>query len=286
MRITEGQLRRIIRETILNEVPLGGDSPFTPIERPSAKVPVAVDQQDDDDIEDPPAYSVGYSAASKNRPEAIKLFEKIPDNWDIIPVENVDNLAAFVRSKEFTQEIASRNYPKGTKILVVGSQPSEGDFTEAEWVVRHDIVGHAIYQHSISLGVASEDKLKNIKNDIIQNTDDEESKDIAAGLVSWKMPRDQNVRPDYAVWLSLPAELQLSETYQDILPDIYAAIFFGELTAVNITAATLHYLKTKFPSIAEEKRPRIAQNFAINLIKAVKDWKDSIRPGINIIRLW
>jgi hypothetical protein len=286
MRITEGQLRRIIRETILNEVPLGGDSPFTPIERPSAKAPVAVDQQDDDDIEDPPIYSVGYSNASENRPEAIRLFEKIPDNWDIIPVENVDNLAAFVRSLKFKQAIEDRNYPPGTKILVIGSQPSEGDFTEAEWVVRHDIVGHAIYQHSISLGVASEDKLKNIKNDIIQNTDDEESKDIAAGLVSWKMPRDQNVRPDYAVWLSLPAELQLSETYQDILPDIYAAIFFGELTAVNITAATLHYLKARFPSIAEEKRPRIAQNFAINLIKSVKDWKDSIRPGINIIRLW
>jgi hypothetical protein len=94
MRITEGQLRRIIRETILNEVPLGGDSPFTPIERPSAKAPVAVDQQDDDDIEDPPAYSVGYSTASKNRPEAIKLFEKIPgiaQNFAINLIEAVKN---------------------------------------------------------------------------------------------------------------------------------------------------------------------------------------------------
>lgn len=155
-------------------------------------------------------------------------------------------------------------------------------------MVRHDIVGHAIYKHSIASkkGTSAEDKLKEIRNDIIQNTDDEESKDIAAGLVSWQLPRNQNIRPDYVVWLSLPAELQLSETYQDILPDIYAAIFFGELTAMDITSATLHYLKTIFPSIADEKRPRIAQNFAINLIEAVEDWKASIKPGINIIRLW
>lgn len=286
MRITESRLRQIIRETILNEVPLGGNSPFTPIEMHRAQLPAAIVEPED--IEDPSIHSVGYSNASENRPEAIRLFEKIPDNWDIIPVENVDNLAAFVRSLKFKQEIASRGYDKGTKILVIGSQPSEGDFTEAEWVVRHDIIGHAIYKHSIASekGTRAEDKLKEIRNDIIQNTGDEESKTIAAGLVSWQWPEDQNTRPDYAVWLSLPGELQLSETYQDILPDIYAAIFFGELTAMDITAATLHYLKTRFPSIAEEKRPRIAQNFAISLIETVEDWKASIRPGINIIKLW
>lgn len=58
-------------------------------------------------------------------------------------------------------------------------------------MVRHDIVGHAIYQHSIythsidsEKGTSAEDKLKEIRNDIIQNTDDKESKDISAGLVS------------------------------------------------------------------------------------------------------
>lgn len=80
--------------------------------------------------------------------------------------------------------------------------------------------------------------------------------------------------------------MQLGESYQDILPDVYAAIFFGELTVLDIAAATLRYLAAKFPSIAEEKRPDIAQNFAINLIRAVEDWKASIRPGINIISLW
>jgi len=288
MRITEGQLRRIIRETILNEVPLGGNSPFTPIERPSTKAPVAVDQQDDDDIEDiedPPIYSVGYSNASENRPEAIKLFEKIPDNWDIIPVENVDNLAAFVRSKEFTQEIASRNYPKGTKILVIGSQPAEDDFTESEWVIRHDIIGHTIYKHSISSGVrASEDKLKDITNDILKNTSDEASKTKAANLISWIWPEDPATRPDHAVWRSLPEELQLGESYQDILPDIYAAIFFGELSIKHATAATLRYLLENFSDI--KNSTQIAQDFAISLSAAVENWKTSIRPGINIISLW
>ena len=80
--------------------------------------------------------------------------------------------------------------------------------------------------------------------------------------------------------------MKLGESYQDILPDVYAAIFFGELTASDIAAATLRYLAAKFPSIAKEKRPRIAKNFAINLIKAVDDWKASIKPGINIIKLW
>ena len=278
-------MRRIIRETILNEVPLGGDSPFTPIERPSAKAPVAVDQQDDDDIEDPPIYSVGYSAASENRPEAIKLFEKVPDNWDIIPVENVDNLAAFVRSKEFVQEIARRNYPKGTKILVIGSQPTEADFTESEWVVRHDIIGHAIYKHSISSGVrSSEDKLKNIRNDILKNTADEESKAKAENLVSWNWTKDTTARPDHFVWSGLPKELQLGESYNDILPDIYAAIFFGELSIKHSTASTLRYLTANFPDI--KNSTQIAQDFAISLAATVEDWKASIRPGINIIRLW
>ena len=281
--MAESRLRQFIRTTILNEVPLGGNSPFTSIEMhraPSTAAAIAPE-----DIEDPPIHSVGYGNASENRPEAIRLFEKIPDNWDIIPVENVDNLAAFVRSSEFEQEIASRGYDEGTKILVIGSQPSEGDFTEAEWVVRHDIIGHAIYKHSIASETREEDKLKEIRNDIIKNAD-EESKDIAAGLVSWIWPEDPTIRPDYAVWLSLPKELKLGESYQDILPDVYAAIFFGELTASDIAAATLRYLAAKFPSIAEEKRPDMAQNFAINLIEAVKDWKASIKAGINIISLW
>ena len=283
--MAESRLRQFIRTTILNEVPLGGNSPFTPIAMHRAPPTAAAIAPED--IEDPSIHSVGYSNASENRPEAIRLFEKIPDNWDIIPVENVDNLAAFVRSSEFKQEIASRGYDEGTKILVIGSQPSEGDFTEPEWVVRHDIVGHAIYKHSIASeeGTSAEDKLKEIRNDIIKNAD-EKSKDIAAGLVSWIWPEDPTIRPDYAVWLSLPKELKLGESYQDILPDVYAAIFFGELTASDIAAATLRYLAAKFPSIAKEKRPRIAKNFAINLIEAVDDWKASIKPGINIIRLW
>jgi len=288
MRITEGQLRRIIRETILNEVPLGGNSPFTPIERPSVRARVAAGQPGTGDTEDQPIPSVGYSTASKNRPEAIKLFEKIPDNWDIIPVDNVDNLTAFVRSKEFTQEIASRNYPKETKILVIRSQPTEEDFTEAEWVVRHDIIGHAIYKHSISSGVrASEDKLKDIKNDILKNTSDEASKTKAENLISWIWPKDLTIRPDHAVWRSLPEELQLGESYQDILPDVYAAIFFGELSIKHATEATLRYLAVNFPDIEDIKiRAGIAQDFAISLAAAVEHWKASIRPGVNIIDLW
>lgn len=78
MRMAESRLRQFIRTTILNEVPLGGNSPFTPIEMhraPSTAAAIAPE-----DIEDPSIHSVGYSNASENRPEAIKLFEKIPDN--------------------------------------------------------------------------------------------------------------------------------------------------------------------------------------------------------------
>jgi hypothetical protein len=71
------------------------------------------------------------------------------------------------------------------------------------------------------------------------------------------------------------------------LPDVYAAIFFGELSIKHATEATLRYLAVNFPDIEDIKiRAGIAQDFAISLAADVEHWKASIRPGVNIIDLW
>lgn len=274
MKITEEQLRRIIREELIREAPLGGGEsslPLTPYrqheEDPSA---------DFDSGES--FHSVGYADVDKNRPETVNLFSETPDNWDIIPVDDVTNIYALVNSEPFRAEIRRREYPLGTKILVVGTPPFPGDYTETKWAFRHDIIGHTIDRAAFSgdLGELYRNSNK-YYSDLRRYTEKS---------VSLEDDQRQPVNsPEFSIWKSLPEESQLGST-GDIFPDIYASIFFGEITEEDIEGIIRRFLRVRFEDMPREGVNEIASKYADDLVSKVELWKKSIKPGINIIRLW
>lgn len=270
MHITEGQLRRIIREELINEVPFAGDAPLTPF--PQHRKQPRPDNS--------PTYSVGYKDADKNRPEAIKLFSGTSDNWDIIPVENVRNLEELVEDEDFKAEIISRHYPPGTKILIVATKPYEGDYTETKWAIRHDIIGHTIDK------AVSEDKfgtayrVEGYREDLKTYADPEE-----ISYFTDNHAYDEKKSAEYAIWRAMPEENQLGGD-GDVLADIYAAIFFGDIAARDVTVPVRRYLTKYFPSIRPEHANEIAIRYGEDLMSKVEAWKDSMKPGVNIINLW
>ena len=274
MKITEAQLRRIIREELIREAPLGGGErslPLTPY-RQHEENPIP-------DFDPDVIYqSVGYTDADKNRPEAVELFSEIPENWDIIPIDDIENVKALVNSVPFRAEIERRKYPPGTKILVVGTPPFGGDYTETKWAIRHDIIGHTIDRAAFSgeLGEIYRNSNK-YYSDLRRYTEKS---------VSLEDDQRQPVNsPEFSIWKSLPEESQLGST-GDIFPDIYASIFFGEITEEDIEGIIRRFLRVRFDDMPREGVNEIASKYADDLVSKVELWKKSIKPGINIIRLW
>lgn len=270
MRKAEIVLRKIIREELINEVPAAGSAPLTPF--PQHWTQPKPDGE--------PLYSVGYRDADKNRPDFIKRFSRTPDNWDIIPVENVRDLDRLVEDEDFQAEIISRHYPPGTKILVVGTRPYESDYTETKWAIQHDIIGHTIDKWLTSGYFRTHYGDGEYRNDIIKHASEEESSEFFA-----RYSFDEEKSPEYAIWRSLPSENQLGGE-ADIISDIYAAIFFDDIMLADIVSVVRRYLTSQFPSIPQEKVSEMAMKHGEELVARVVQWKKSIHPGINIVYLW
>ena len=101
--------------------------------------------------------TIGYKATRK--PEYVKLakeiFSKTKERWIIIPLwDSWRPAEEIIKSSNFKKWLKSKNYPKNSKILVVGSiDPSGNLFETPDWVI-HDVIGHTILEkfYSSNLG--------------------------------------------------------------------------------------------------------------------------------------
>jgi hypothetical protein len=95
--------------------------------------------------EDPRMPSVGYGLAKKTPSfveDISQLMSKTKDSWVIITVANLEKIKEEVQTEKFKSWLASRKYPKNSKVIVVGSESYENDLTSPDWIL-HDIIGHS-----------------------------------------------------------------------------------------------------------------------------------------------
>ncbi len=257
-------LLKLIRGMI-HESPIVGDKPFTPVEREDERHPVK-------------GHSVGYKSASLHRPAAQEYFKQTKDNWDIIPVSDVDDIHNYVNSQEFLEEIERRNYPSGTKILVISSMPMKGDLDTPEWVVKHDIIGHTIAEFPFR-GEFTEVDVANVISSYIRDREGSE-----AGTRAWYA----GTRPPHitdGIHKMLPSDLRRGGP-DDVVSDIYAGIFFGEIDQGWLTTVVYDFLKQKFSNVDIKLIKDLSTRHVASLFGSVSAWKSSMKPGINVIELW
>lgn len=148
MRITESQLRRIIREALLSEVPLGDiiphDIPPSERRRDSGK---GMPWRDRPSIAHPASRSQDEKHAGGGYLEIAKdLMLTARDNWVIItPDDYTDNRS---KGKDFIEWLDSKRkqYPPDTIFAFVGQGSYPDDARTPEWNIVHDLFGHTLEQ--------------------------------------------------------------------------------------------------------------------------------------------
>ena len=195
MRITEGQLRRIIREELLNEAP-----PL--IDMPSFENPYSQDRT---------SPSIGHPRTRSRRSKyrrggyeeiARELMRDTEDDWVIITLSDFRYAEDVIKTDAFKAWLKERSYPPGTRVLVVAGTPVRGDFRTPVWQIAHDTFGHAI------------------EHDWNRFTRDQRVSSSAVTKVT------------NALHGALPKGLQLgrpgAQGNADIIPDILGAILLGK----------------------------------------------------------
>lgn len=217
MRIKGRELRQIIRETLMQEVPIvfGPDDSATDYRTPPLD---PVDRQ----AGAKKRGSIGRRTLRRasGRAEAKVLFQNTSDNWAIVTLDNVSWGSDVIESDPFKQWVERQSFPPGTRILVVGDAPIPRDFTSTRWAVAHDIIGHTLHNW-----VAKRDIFKNPFSDA----------KTAQHLVFT------------AVLDQVSSEKRIGDNI-DYIPDALAALFFGEADlGVAVAAATQAAWKSRFP---------------------------------------
>ncbi len=217
MRITARELRQIIRETLMQEVPIffGPDDSATDYRTPPLD---PADRQ----AGAKKRASIGRRTLRKasGRAEAKVLFQNTSDNWAIVTLDNVSWGSDVIESDPFKQWVERQGFPPGTRILVVGDAPIPRDFTSTRWAVAHDIIGHTLHNW-----VAKKDIFRNPFSDA----------KTAQHLVFT------------AVLDQVSSEKRVGDNI-DYIPDALAALFFGEADlGVAVSAATQAAWKHRFP---------------------------------------
>jgi hypothetical protein len=217
MRITARELRQIIRETLMQEVPIffGPDDSATDYRTPPLD---PVDRQ----AGAKKRGSIGRRTLRKasGRAEAKVLFQNTSDNWAIVTLDNVSWGSDVIEGDPFKQWVQRQGFPPGTRILVVGDAPIPRDFTSTRWAVAHDIIGHTLHNW-----VAKKDIFRNPFSDA----------KTAQHLVFT------------AVLDQVSSEKRIGDNI-DYIPDALAALFFGEADlGVAVSAATQAAWKQRFP---------------------------------------
>lgn len=154
-----------------------------------------------------PDGSIGFSGAGDSYfMKNIKIFfANTPDNWVIIVFNDLRGLERRLESSLFKEWLASKDYPKDSKILVVGSSPMSGDHSSAEWVI-HDVIGHSINN------IATDGKYSSSWFSSI-------GKEYRINLI-------QNILS----YLVENSPISSSYDHMDAISDIYASIVLGDLT--------------------------------------------------------
>ena len=193
MRITEEQLRRIIREELIGEAPLDDIITYDVNQRQrSERTP---------SIAHPSTRSRYKRASGRSYMDIARdLMRSTKDNWVIITPSDTGKSALTVKSAGFKDWLAEKRkqHPAGTIFALSMLGPLGGDFRTPEWSVIHDLLGHS----------------------------------VEASVEGPDGARMRMTPPELLLALhgSLPRELQTSKNKSDLLPDILAAILLGRFS--------------------------------------------------------
>lgn len=192
MRITESQLRRIIREEIIGEAPLDDIITYdVNLRQPRVRSP---------SVAHPRSRSRYKRVSGKSYMDIARdLMRSTKDNWVIITPSDTGRIKLTLDSARFKEwlEEKRKQHPAGTIFALVGIAPLDNDFRTPEWSVIHDLFGHALEEE---FG-RRRPQMTSIPDELV-----------------WALHR------------SLPRELQISKSRKDQLPDVLAAILLGDLT--------------------------------------------------------
>lgn len=257
MRITESALRKIIREEILNEVPITDMGDYT----------VPPDEGNSSTFKKPADPSIG-SAAIKLKSDRLKakaMFLDTAHNWAIITLSDTRFAEKTLKTPAFKQWLLNRKISSKTKILVVIGPSLYGDFKSARWAIGHDIFGHSLSTY------AGRTTPKFSKQDFNSEGDSVDSYYDISEII------------EGAIWKVIPRELQLGNVDGDRLPDVMLAIFLGKLDRELAIAAAKAGIEEKIP--AEDLGPKDdtamwSETFVDHYFESVESWIKSIKPGV------
>ena len=257
MRITESALRKIIREEILNEVPITDMGDYT----------VPPDEGDSSTFKKSAAPSIGSAAIrlKSDRLKAKAMFLDTAHNWAIITLSDARFAEKTLKTPAFKQWLLNRKISSKTKILVVIGPSLSGDFKSARWAIGHDIFGHSL---SIYAGRTTP---KFSKQEFNSEGDSVDSYYDISEII------------EGALWKVIPRELQLGNVDGDRLPDVMLAIFLGKLDRELAIAAAKAGIEEKIP--AEDLGPKDdiamwSETFVDHYFESVESWIKSIKPGV------
>jgi hypothetical protein len=160
-----------------------------------------------------------------------------------------------VKRRELGLYVESNPKLKRCKIIAVDSESMEGDETAPKWVVLHDIIGHGIQFLALT-----------------------------------KMPEHETIVRN--LHAALPRQFKITKDPDDLLPDIYAAIFFRSDLRGLVQTATEIGMRQTFgkvvfdPQMFAWKQESVQKLFQ-KLQEDVARWTSSFTPGVpKLIELW
>jgi hypothetical protein len=220
-----------------------------------------------------PETAIGYEAAGI-RGEidlAKRLMEKTKDKWIIIAPNVARRAREIVKTDEFRTWLEEKDYPADAKILLVGTKKFlSDDFISGDWIL-HDIIGHSI------------DKVFSAKYGSTARRIEEE-------LSGYGIIEDMLV----ALHNSIPDGIRLSKYRTDMMPDIFAAIFFG-----HINRSVIDSVKAKLETMSKyvgrvEREVKEAVETMNTIFEVPEEWmreveQESVQVGKNmvyIVEVW
>ena len=215
-----------------------------------------VDWQTGDVTQEP---GIGYGMSEKDIGVMKWMLEDLPGNWVIIVPDNYNDIEMKIRSEEFRLWLESRGYGEGHIILVVGSPPMEGDFSDPKWIV-HDLIGHG-----------AERKLSKVQ--------------IAYGIGSFSWSYRKDIREVWGkIWNLLPDYLKIATDDIDRILDVNVGIILGELKLED-ALGTIKRLK------AGPKKEDLEKNIKVFFISAEswireQDWVQVGGNRVSVIYPW
>lgn len=197
MRITEGQLRRIIREELLSEVPLidiiPSDISQNPPHRRRASIAHTSARSHDDKYADEKYVEIAKG-----------LMRTARDNWVIITPNDVSDRTT-IHTDDFLAWL-NRNrdqHPPGTIFAYASAASFPNDERTPDWNIVHDLFGHTLemtWKRQVAPGPTGGPGF------------------VPGSAIAAKLHR------------KLPRRYRISSNDQDMLPDVLAAILLEVLS--------------------------------------------------------